>query len=67
MPERYAVTVFNGVTAVRSIDCSMPSAIYSATQQAADFGALPTSFSFKIGQVSPVYGPGHAATGVFNG
>ena len=64
-PEAYAVTVLNGVSAVRTISTATPAATYSAADQTADFGALPTSFSFTVAQVSPLYGAGHAATATF--
>ncbi|MGN6156592.1 MAG: GTA baseplate fiber-binding domain-containing protein, partial [Devosia sp.] len=64
-PEAYAVTVLNGVNAVRTISTATPAATYSAADQTADFGALPASFSFTVAQVSPLYGAGHAATATF--
>jgi hypothetical protein len=64
-PEAYVVTIFDGLTAIRTINCSAPSATYTAAQQAADFGSLPSSFGFGAAQVSPLYGPGHLSTATF--
>ena len=65
VPEAYRVTILDGMTPVRTIDTSTPQATYSAAQQSADFGLLPTSFDFIVSQVSPLYGPGHTATTTF--
>ena len=64
-PETYRLVVFNGITAVRTIDIATPSAIYTAIQQTTDFGAPPASFSFTVAQKSPLYGPGPATTAIF--
>ena len=66
MPEAYRVTIFDGATPVRSIAATGPAAIYSAAEQTADFGAPPPDFVFTVAQLSPLYGPGHAAEGVFH-
>ena len=65
-PEAYSVTVFNGLTAVRTITASAPAAAYAAADQTADFGSPPTSFTFTVAQVSPILGPGLAAEGDFH-
>jgi hypothetical protein len=65
VPESYHVTVFNGLTAVRTLNVGAPTATYGATEQTADFGVVPAAFSFTVVQVSPVHGAGHAATGSF--
>ena len=64
-PEAYRVTIYDGGTPVRSLDAGAPAATYSAADQAADFGALPASFGWSVAQLSPLYGPGHAATASF--
>lgn len=64
-PEAYRVTVFDGPTPVRTLDTGSPTATYGAAEQTADFGVLPSAFSFAVAQVSPVLGAGHAATGSF--
>ena len=66
LPEAYRVTIFDGAVAVRSIEAATPSASYAAAGQVADFGAPPAGFDFTVAQVSPVYGPGHAAAGRFD-
>jgi hypothetical protein len=65
-PEAYRVTILDAGMPVRTIDSTVPSASYAAAQQAADFGAPPASFGFSVAQLSPLYGPGHAATGAFD-
>jgi hypothetical protein len=65
-PEAYRVTILDAGMPVRTIDSTVPSASYTAAQQAADFGAPPASFGFSVAQLSPLYGPGHAATGAFD-
>jgi hypothetical protein len=64
-PEAYRLFVFNGITPVRTIELTVPSATYTAAQQTADFGAPPTSFSFTVAQKSPLFGPGPATTATF--
>lgn len=66
LPEAYRVTIFDGATPVRSLDVLAPAALYTAAMQAADFGALPAAFDFTVAQLSPVFGPGHAAAGSFD-
>ncbi|MEO8883117.1 MAG: hypothetical protein ABI377_06875, partial [Devosia sp.] len=65
-PEAYAVTIFDGITPVRTITVSAPTASYPATSQTADFGSLPSSFTFTVAQVSPTLGPGLIAEGAFH-
>jgi hypothetical protein len=64
-PEAYTLTIFNGLTPVRSMSVNAPSAAYTAAQQTADFGSTPASFTYTIAQMSALYGPGHAATATF--
>lgn len=65
-PEAYRVTIFDGVSAVREIEVSSPAATYPAAAQVADFGSLPVAFDFAVSQLGAEFGPGAAATGVFN-
>jgi hypothetical protein len=65
-PEAYRVTIFDGASPVRAIDTAIASASYSAAQQNADFGAAPSSFTFTVAQLSPVFGPGASAQGEFH-
>lgn len=66
-PEAYRVTVLSGNTLVREFTCSEPTALYSATEQVADFGVAPSTLGFTVSQLSPVLGAGHAARGEFHG
>ena len=67
VPERYRITILDGVTPKRVLESTTPSATYAAADQVTDFGAPPSSFNFTVAQISPVLGAGHAARGVFNG
>jgi hypothetical protein len=66
-PEAYQLTILNGGIGVRTVQGGAPSAIYTLTQQIADFGGAATTFAFQIAQTSPVFGPGKTAQGVFHG
>jgi hypothetical protein len=66
VPEAYRVTIYNGLSVVRSLDVSSPATTYTTAQQTTDFGSPPTGFSFTVAQTSPLYGPGHAASGAFH-
>jgi hypothetical protein len=66
VPEAYRVKVFNGVAVVRTIDVATPATTYTAAQQTADFGSLPSSFTFTVAQLSASLGPGHLSTGAFH-
>lgn len=66
-PEAYRIGIRNGSTEVRTLTSSVPSVVYGAAEQEADFGSLPGGFGFSIAQISPVLGPGHAAIGEFHG
>jgi len=67
VPERYAVSIFDGPTLTRSLQGGAPLATYSAADQASDFGGAATTFQFTVQQISPVFGPGHGGRGNFNG
>ena len=67
VPERYRLTIFDGMTAVRTLEVTGPDALYAGAEQAADFGGPPSGFAFTVAQVSPVLGVGHAARGEFHG
>ncbi len=66
-PEAYQLQIFDGVTLLRTINCSSSIAIYSAAEQLADFGSMPNSFNFSIAQISATYGAGHIASSQFSG
>ena len=57
--------LYNGLTAVRTIDTSIAATTYTTARQTADFGSPPTIFGFTVAQKSPLYGPGNAATASF--
>lgn len=60
--EHYRIEILDGAGTVRRVlQTSVPEALYSASQQAADFGASVTSLSVRIAQVSTAVGPGFAA------
>lgn len=60
VPEAYRVEILDaaGTAVVRTMTASTHAAVYTATQQTADFGAAQTSVNVRIAQVSPTYGPG---------
>jgi hypothetical protein len=66
VPEAYRVSILAGGTPLRVLESTAPTLVYGAVEQAEDFGALPEAFDFSVAQLSPVYGPGHAATGSFS-
>lgn len=65
LPESYRLEIYDGAVLKRTISVASPEAIYSNSQQMADFGSLPPSFTFTVAQISPVYGVGHVAQGAF--
>ena len=64
-PEGYRVAILDGGTALRTIDAARPAAIYTAADQAEDFGTPPAAFDWTVAQLSVRFGPGHAATAGF--
>ena len=51
--ERYRVEIFSGAgAALRSIDATSASLLYSAADQVADFAALPSSFAWSVVQIA---------------
>ena len=65
-PEAYRIDILDGSSTVRSVETDVASATYAAAEQIADFGGLPPAFTYNVRQLSPLYGPGHAAIGTFN-
>jgi hypothetical protein len=62
--EAYEVDIYNGVALKRTLTTGTPSALYTATQQTADFGAALTagqSFTVRIYQLSARLGRGAPA------
>ncbi|MDX2113677.1 MAG: glycoside hydrolase TIM-barrel-like domain-containing protein [Alphaproteobacteria bacterium] len=63
--ERYDVEVMNGASIARSWTAlTAPMVIYSAAEQVADFGSLPSSVEVRIYQISEIVGRGYAANAV---
>lgn len=64
--EAYEVEVLEVGSPVRSFAAVSPTVTYAAADQVADFGSLPTAFAWRVRQLSPAYGPGHATGGSFD-
>lgn len=64
--EAYVVEILSGSTAVRRLDVTSPSAIYSTAAELADFGAPLASLHVRIAQVSGQTGPGHFTEATVN-
>lgn len=60
--EAYEVDILDGSTVVRTIPITSPTASYSATDQATDFGSAQSSIDVTIYQLSAVIGRGYAAS-----
>ncbi|NJO53594.1 MAG: hypothetical protein HC829_01025 [Bacteroidales bacterium] len=56
--EDYDVAILNGEAVVRTTRVGAPSLVYTAAQQAADFGSQPAALKWRVAQVSRVYGAG---------
>jgi hypothetical protein len=67
VPERYRLTISDGVGAARTLEVSEPQALYLSAEQVADFGVQPDDFTFTVAQISPVLSAGHHAQGEFHG
>jgi len=59
--EAYQLDILDDGDPVRSFTVSAPSAVYTAADQTADFGSLPSALHLRASQVSPTEGPGLAA------
>jgi hypothetical protein len=62
--ERYEVDIFAGATVKRTLSTTSPTALYSAAQQATDFGSPQSALTVRIAQLSPTRGRGTATTAV---
>lgn len=62
--ERYEIDVLDGSEVKRTISTDVPSAIYTAAEQTADFGAPQSAITIRVYQISASYGRGGAATTV---
>jgi hypothetical protein len=67
VPERYRLTIMDGISVMRTVEVGGAATVYASSDQLADFGAPPSSFVFTVAQISPVLGAGHAAQGEFHG
>jgi hypothetical protein len=56
--EAYRLEVMAGPDVIRAIQTATPSAIYTAAQQTADFGAPPSALTVRVAQLSSAYGAG---------
>ena len=62
--EAYEVDILSGNTVVRTLSSNMPSATYSASDQVADFGAIPATVSCRVYQIGATTGRGVARAAV---
>jgi hypothetical protein len=62
--ERYEIDILDGPTVKRTLTSTTPAAIYTATEQTADFGALQPAVAARLYQVSPTRGRGTARDAV---
>jgi hypothetical protein len=60
--ESYQVDVMSGSTVKRTISTSVATAVYTAAQQTADFGAVQTTLTVNVYQMSATVGRGFKAT-----
>jgi len=56
--ERYEIDILDGPDVVRTLAVTSPTAIYTAGQQVADFGASQSSIAVKVYQLSAIVGRG---------
>jgi hypothetical protein len=56
--ERYRLEILDGEDVVRAIEASAPEALYSESDETADFGSPQSSISFRVAQLSAVAGAG---------
>ena len=63
--ERYEVDITSGVTVMRTlINLTSPTALYTAAQQIVDFGAVQSSISVKVFQLSTAVGRGYPSAAI---
>ena len=60
--EAYEIDILDGSGVVRTLSSSQPTLIYVAADQIADFGAVQSSLSIELYQMSVQFGRGHKAT-----
>ncbi|MFC4353052.1 phage tail protein [Fodinicurvata halophila] len=59
-PETYELEVLQDGAVLRRETCPAPEFTYTAVQQQADFGTVPSSVRLRVCQISPVVGRGQA-------
>jgi hypothetical protein len=64
--ESYRLDILAGGSVVRSITCAVPSALYAATDELADFGAAQASLQVRVAQLSSTVGAGFPTDIVLN-
>lgn len=60
--EQYEVDIMSGTTVKRTLTSSTPNVTYTAAQQTTDFGAVQTTLSIRVYQISAVVGRGFQAS-----
>ena len=60
--ESYEIDIMSGSTVKRTLTASAQSVTYTAAQQTTDFGAVQTSLSVRVYQMSATVGRGYVAT-----
>lgn len=58
--ERYELDILDGGAVVRTLTAAAPSAVYTAADETADFGAPQGSHTFRLAQISAAFGRGAA-------
>lgn len=59
--EQYEVSIYDGVTLKRSWRVAVPTVLYTAAEQIADFSSAPSSVAVRVAQLSALVGLGNAA------
>ena len=57
--ERYAVDILGSGNIIRTIEATMPQAVYSASDQITDFGSVQSQITVQISQISALVGKGY--------
>jgi hypothetical protein len=64
--EAYRLDILDGAVLKRRLEPASPFYVYSAAEQAADFGGPATAFTTRIAQLSATAGPGYALQEIVN-
>ena len=59
--EQYAIDILSGGDVARTLETASPAVLYAAADELADFGAVQTSLTVRVAQVSATVGRGFAA------